>query len=821
MKTNNWKQTSHYNSRTLQGHLSHLSLLDYNTDLLEINDQDIYPARSELFAKSRPSIAPNKIKGPYSSVENYLKIQYDLLREDFIGPLRQDLAALCKDRDTVQNIYFHNVKFLRKGIKQDSTCHCVKILSKLDKEVVASDSKRLITGSFLLFYYKDLHTAICGKVEDNDLSKSQRLIVSLHPDTYMYLNKVYTMIEYSVLFEPYYNALRALKGMSDYTFPMERYIVNLNLSVNRPSYLVGITRNVYERNLNKYQLAAWQNAVNKEFVLIQGPPGTGKTFLALKIVKDLIINCNRESPILIVTYKNHALDTFLEGLCDTTKDIIRLGGQSKNRKMAELSIKNQRIQQRERGFTGNSAFAVNKLYKSYISAEQKLKSFGAHLDMVLTGEAIVQFSTLDESLPKFCPHMWEDVGFNHEKRIMWLLQSNDHGEDFELLEKAASLLQLLHKSGGWLFTMSSIKSICKDIEDLINCKDVEMPLSVQCDEKLCELSNKKLKKLKELFLKQISKIKNYMTSDLPKIDISNMTDLVTNPFNIPVRGRWQLYREWIDKYAARYHENIDKAIVECKEAYKDFDRASLPDNVELMKRMKVIGMTTTCAARMRSTLELLKCPIIVVEEAAEVLEAHVVSVVTKHCKHLILIGDHQQLRPSVADYEIDTKYNLGVSLFERMVMNGVECHTLNVQHRMRPEISRLIVPAIYPNLKDHESVTKYPDVRGIDGNAFFLDHNELEEDALEQSKKNTHEARFLISLAQYLLMNGYQPEEITILSGYLGQVKTLDKERRLCSHEGMKKIAIKSVDDYQVFFFYCTVYYFQSKSTYTGWPIYN
>lgn len=39
--------------------------------------------------------------------------------------------------------------------------------------------------------------------------------------------------------------------------------------------------------------------------------------------------------------------------------------------------------------------------------------------------------------------------------------------------------------------------------------------------------------------------------------------------------------------------------------------------------------------------------IVMVEEAAEILEAHVLSALSPRTRHLILIGDHKQLRPKV------------------------------------------------------------------------------------------------------------------------------------------------------------------------------
>lgn len=41
--------------------------------------------------------------------------------------------------------------------------------------------------------------------------------------------------------------------------------------------------------------------------------------------------------------------------------------------------------------------------------------------------------------------------------------------------------------------------------------------------------------------------------------------------------------------------------------------------------------------------------IVIVEEAAEVLEAHTIATLSKACQHLILIGDHQQVKQEFLD----------------------------------------------------------------------------------------------------------------------------------------------------------------------------
>jgi superfamily I DNA and/or RNA helicase len=110
-------------------------------------------------------------------------------------------------------------------------------------------------------------------------------------------------------------------------------------------------------------------------------------------------------------------------------------------------------------------------------------------------------------------------------------------------------------------------------------------------------------------------------------------------------------------------------------------------------------MTTTGAAMHQAALRALKPKIVIIEEAAEILEAHLVTSLTPACEHVILIGDHQQLRPNPTVYELATKYNLEISLFERLIKNQYPYKALENQHRMRPEISRTLMPHFYQNLK--------------------------------------------------------------------------------------------------------------------------
>jgi superfamily I DNA and/or RNA helicase len=121
---------------------------------------------------------------------------------------------------------------------------------------------------------------------------------------------------------------------------------------------------------------------------------------------------------------------------------------------------------------------------------------------------------------------------------------------------------------------------------------------------------------------------------------------------------------------------------------------------------------------------------------------------------------------------------------------------LGVQHRMRPEIARLIVPSIYPTLENHASVLEYPGVRGMASNIFFLTHMEEEiGDHEGKSHLNPYEAELSLALARHLIMQGYSPKQITILTTYSGQLLHFFKIRR--NHSAAQSVRISVVDNFQ------------------------
>ena len=246
----------------------------------------------------------------------------------------------------------------------------------------------------------------------------------------------------------------------------------------------------------------------------------------------------------------------------------------------------------------------------------------------------------------------------------------------------------------------------------------------------------------------------------------------------------------------RYRELKNRlAKLQASKIYVDQEEEELKLNI--LKRADIIGFTTNGASRNNQILTKLGCKIFIVEEAAEILESHVIAALTRDTQHLVMIGDHKQLRPKTEQHEIGKKYGLEISLFERLINNNFPYATLTNQHRMRPEISRLIHPHIYPELNDDQSVLEYPNVEGIDRNVFFISHHENEKETADlRSPSNDHEASFLASLCYYLLQQGYKESMITILTPYVGQVVCLKHHLDL-QKQKINGIRIVTIDHYQ------------------------
>ena len=281
----------------------------------------------------------------------------------------------------------------------------------------------------------------------------------------------------------------------------------------------------------------------------------------------------------------------------------------------------------------------------------------------------------------------------------------------------------------------------------------------------------------------------------PPESIKHLLAQATNNINlVAVPNRRRLAEYWTEQIR---NETTDKLFEMVKAADNLHQQLShIHDEIDrrVLQTSEVIGVTTTGLARRIATLQNLRCKVVICEEAGEVMEPHIISALLPSVEHFIQIGDHQQLRPQINNFQLSLEsrqgafYQLDRSQFERLSVDergrpAFPAAQLSVQRRMRPEISTLIRETMYPRLIDHDVTKKLPDVVGMRKNVFWLDHNNTEEgaeaDRLQKSHSNLWEVDMTHALVRHIVRQGvYCSTDIAVLTPYTAQLQKLRTKMR-------------------------------------------
>lgn len=98
----------------------------------------------------------------------------------------------------------------------------------------------------------------------------------------------------------------------------------------------------------------------------------------------------------------------------------------------------------------------------------------------------------------------------------------------------------------------------------------------------------------------------------------------------------------------------------------------------------------TCVGSKSDCLRNMKFQKVIIDEATQATETACLIPLIRDCQQLVLIGDHKQLAPVVISMYAQTK-GMKISLFERLLRQGITPILLNVQYRMHSTL------AIFPS----------------------------------------------------------------------------------------------------------------------------
>lgn len=748
---------------------------------------NIIPNKDDIEADPSLFIKVNKNK--YTDKLEYLETQFYLMREDVVMPLRKAIIHLKDNHENNQKLddvfIYNRVTFLGLCFGKDGLCSkfsLCKFKMSLSSERLKSGSLVVISGDmFNTFFFGEVKAKYQTSHEkeiDVKFDKVNRNQINSLKDTPL------TMIETSAYFLPYRHVLEVLQKFADteVTLPFSDYLISgMKFDIPPPKYLQTVNTNFFENKpllgtgvisqdsshskhdgFDSSQTEAFTNALNREFVLIQGPPGCGKTYVGLHIVNTLLHSRKVTGrPIQIVCFTNHALDQFLEGILNFVKNcnIVRVGSRSKSKALQRYTLHEKR-----------KTVKTSVSYKNAIAFKKMLEQEKNTLALKhkLARENILNMNAFSDILP---------LSINQD--FLWRKQGDDDTGSQVIME--------------WLFGEENDISTqlgpcnCRISEDekktFGEIDDDEIRVFREKNIAFCVSCGKE--PLKGSATKMLSSLKTTVTE--------NDCNYTADVFHDDISIRQTKYIQWLRKYCDRFENQLLKQDNEIDRACKRVKETSRVKDIKVLLNSDIIGITTTGCASNWDLLREVKPKIVIAEEAAEVCESHLLASLTPTTEQLILIGDHQQLRPKTTVYEL-RKYNINISMFERMIRNKVPYTCLQVQHRMRPEIADN-VRTIYKNLIDSDSVLKFENIKGMKYNMFWKDHSE-NETKVGTSFSNLYEVHFCIKLCKYLVLQGYKAEKITILAMYKAQMKAIRQEIR-SKNKSILGVKVEDVDNYQ------------------------
>ena len=153
----------------------------------DFRELPIVPRLGEITSSKGLFLLPNLKSGPFESVEHYLDIHFRLLREDYVGSLRDGIMEYMaindiekkKNQKPLSNLMnirvYKNVKIERYITDNQGIFHEIKFeLTNRLKTIRWETSKRLIQGSLLCFTNDNFKSAYFAVVHDRDIKSLKK-----------------------------------------------------------------------------------------------------------------------------------------------------------------------------------------------------------------------------------------------------------------------------------------------------------------------------------------------------------------------------------------------------------------------------------------------------------------------------------------------------------------------------------------------------------------------------------------------------------------------------------------------------------------------
>ena len=735
----------------------------------------------QYFGSQQPKKSTSRLRAvkthhPYNSSKEYMETYKSLLHQEAFGILRDGIKKWLNGETIEERVF----RVLFKGFKVER--------GKVEVEFQTKREAQFKSGTlFCISPTGNFQDKVWATVSERDTTVSEgdtkRYQISLQivsqskADNILKLAKSScsaVMIESKQSFIATGPVLRSFTKFKMESFPLQNEIVFCRNSGHPPQYLSS-PQDPFERDalkqplssLDKSQWEALKHTLSSRLSIIQGPPGCGKTYMGKAIVKCLLEQDQEPTlPILVLSYKNHSLDEFLKGVIQDflpKNKVVRVGGESKEPILDACNLK--------------------KLRPTSPNSDSPLKRVIAEKE-ILINDLKSQLKTLRESTRL----TWVDVlrNLSEEQLDSWLRGFSSGPADLDKIKRVKFKCQGLRNC--LLQSMDHLETVDMDMQHVAKlfhntCMAWVPKGLIERTNDLCDGEMKMGQDGDRQDKRENTDYKEEQDSpyilsfgDLPQNFSTDPTlkNYKQNLWNLsPKKRRLFLSTILAQKESEITHSLSQNSFNLLEELLEKEAELKGEQDVDILKSKKLVGMTITGASVHSALVQALRPSIVIVEEAGEVLEPHLLTALTPGLQHLILIGDHQQLRPIVQKDLL--KFKFDVSMMERLINNKFPHRTLAFQSRMRPEFSKLMTD-IYPKLQDNmEKVSKNEPLECITHSMFFWDHstNETHDGS---SHTNNEEMLRVTQLAMFLLLSGVQSTDITVLAAYKSQVTLIRNE---------------------------------------------
>ena len=811
--------------------ISSLNLEDISD--FEWNELPTVPSSTELMMSPFEfceRLTPAKVHGPYDSVEEYMDTHFRLLRADCISSLRIGIQKYLenaldpRDMNVYSEVALHSVQITNRGngivlgLK-------VKPLTEVDDWETCSN---LMFGSLLCLSpsgsFKDTIWATVMERDPKLLKSDQIIWVELcsvcnyKDDTTCITNLMEAsgrtiLAESPTYYLAYQPVLKALQNINPETLAFKEELVHLEAPSPPASFDFAQVESM--EDMDKSQQEAFLQALSQRIGIIQGPPGTGKTYIGILLIKHFLQQeIGVKFPILILTYKNHALDEFIKAVLRFLPDgVVRVGGRSQAPELDVCNLftlrkKHPRTKaniQQKAGLTLEAnelkGMVENLLRElkatTQFSVETALKGFAvSQLEKLLIGSKLLMSDGWKKKRVPVDKDVFEQIWLANKD----ILSQTDLSPRDMMNELDQVVVDVLHNAlEEWVPPPEAFDEIMKgeerlsrliaaqveecaedkesfDIEDfdfLLDGMDLEDELRERLAAVWIQHQNEDVvvrfrepEKGGGRQMPYIGPTAQRLAAQVPLLALRGIRDLwALAPYDRALVIQVVL---WYQK--AEVEKELQQVLGKYKQILGAIKELDDEHKVSILQEKKIVGMTITGASIHRNLLQTLRPEIIIIEEAAEVLEPQLIAVLGDWVKHMILIGDHKQLRPRVDSYLLARDHHLDVSMMERLVDNNYPYATLQMQNRMRPEMVPLLED-IYPELTSNLPRVQKNVAPDFIPSMFFWAHEDPE--TLDRSFSNVKEADRAIQLALLFLEQGYRTNQISILGAYQAQVKLL------------------------------------------------